>query len=204
MNQKDLIKWGVVALGAYLIWKYVQDHGGIEGLLGTSVVAAPGTHPIVTAPGPAASGVTPSTNPPATQPANTIQPVPVLDLTGLTVMADVNDSLTGVVKINGVPVRLSIITSDGRIFDNSGSDVSASLQSRGIDVAALRTAFQNAIPLGIATGTTPGPCQQPNFFNASGVCVDPFSGQPIPNTMTQAQQNAGVSGLGTWKPYWLM
>lgn len=35
MNQKDLIKYGLLALGAYLIYKYVQDHGGIEGMFGS-------------------------------------------------------------------------------------------------------------------------------------------------------------------------
>jgi hypothetical protein len=39
VNSKDLIKYGLLALGAYLIWKYVQDHGGISGLFGTTAAA---------------------------------------------------------------------------------------------------------------------------------------------------------------------
>jgi hypothetical protein len=151
MNQKDLIKWGVIALGAYLVWKYIQDHGGIDGLLGTGVSAHPavtGTHPAVTAP-PTGAGTNapPPPAPPATipPPPQTIPPAaPLLDMTGLVVIPDVNDSFTGTVKINGIPVRLSIITADGRIFDSSGTEVTDSLTARNIDVVALRTAFQNA------------------------------------------------------------
>ena len=36
MNSKDLIKYGLLALGAYLIYKYIQDNGGISGLFGTT------------------------------------------------------------------------------------------------------------------------------------------------------------------------
>jgi hypothetical protein len=152
MNQKDLIKWGVIALGAYLVWKYVQDHGGIEGLLGTTVSAHPtttGTHPAVTAPPTTGTGTgtnAPPPAPPATPPPpQTIPPAaPLLDMTGLVVIPDVNESFTGTVKINGIPVRLSIITADGRIFDSSGTEITDSLTARGIDVVALRTAFQNA------------------------------------------------------------
>lgn len=135
MNQKDLIKWGVVAALVYFGWRYLQDHGGFNALLGSGVPAGTGAHPAV------------STVPPAgttTQPVNTTQQVPVLDFNGLVVARDVNDSLTGTVKINGVPVRLSIITADGRIFDSTGSEVTAALQGQGVDVAALRGAFQNA------------------------------------------------------------
>jgi hypothetical protein len=79
-----------------------------------------------------------------TQPANQTQQIPVLDMTGLVVEPDVNDSLSGTVKINGIPIRLSIITTDGRIFDGTGTDVTARLQGQGVDVAALRGAFENA------------------------------------------------------------
>jgi len=159
MNQKDLIKYGLIALGVYLVWKYVQDHGGIEGLFGGlgPTVPHPGITPGVTPGVPAVAsppGAVPA-NPPATQPVNRIQPVPVLDMTGLTVMQDINDSLTGVVKINGVPIRLAIITADGRIFDNSGSEVSDKLQSQGIDIVALRNAFQAAPVVGVSITSQP-------------------------------------------------
>ncbi len=143
MNQKDLIKWGLIALGAYLVYRYIQDHGGIDGIFGGlgPAVPHPGITPGVT-PGmpaiPAGPGAAPAgANPPAHQ-------VPVLDMSALVVTPDVNDSLSGTVKINGVPIRLSIITADGRIFDTSGSEISDRLQSQGIDIVAIRNAFQAA------------------------------------------------------------
>lgn len=148
MNQKDFIKYALLIFGGYLIYKYVQDHGGLEGIFGTVTAAAPGQHPAVTAPaGATTPGATAPTPPPpqAPPPPRTIEPVaPLLDLTGLVVVPDVNDSLTGTVKINGIPVRLSIITADGRIFDSSGAEVTDSMTQRGIDVVALRTAFIQA------------------------------------------------------------
>ncbi len=140
MNQKDLIKYGLLALGAYLIWEYIQKNGGISGLFGTT--AAAGTIPIV--PGTTAS-VPPLTSILPNAPATPTPPqVPILDMTGLTVAPDINASLTGTVKLNGIPTRLSIITASGQIYDSTGQEVTATLQSQGVDIVALRTAFQNA------------------------------------------------------------
>lgn len=36
MDQKDIIKYGLLALGAYLIWKYIEDNGGLSSVLGTA------------------------------------------------------------------------------------------------------------------------------------------------------------------------
>ncbi len=59
-----------------------------------------------------------------------------------------------------------------------------------------RTAEYNAGTLKLPAGTPPptpppptpvttGVCSQPNFFNASGVCVDPFFGRAIPGVPTK-------------------
>jgi hypothetical protein len=41
MDQKDLIKYGLIALGAYLIYKYIEDNGGLSAVLsGTPLVPA--------------------------------------------------------------------------------------------------------------------------------------------------------------------
>ena len=204
MNSKDLIKYGLLALGAYLIYRYIENNGGISGLFGTT--AAAGTTPPLTAAQIAAANAAAAATAAAAGTTGagggTTTTPPVLDTTGLVVHPDVNDSLTGVVKINGIPVTLSIITASGQIYDNTGTEVTAHLQSQGIDIVALRTAFANAAPPAAPAGTLQ--CVQPNYFNAAGVCVDPFTLQPIPNTMTQAQQNAGVSGLGRVTPYWLI
>ncbi len=245
MNSKDLIKYGLIALGAYLIYEYIQKNGGLSGIFG-STAAAGGTNagswvnllPLyqkILGSSLTAAQVQAMQNnqdPRLTQaqlnqltayqvsqqsltnPAGgtgtgssvaTITP-PVLDITGLTVVPDINDSLTGTVKINGVPTRLSIITASGAIYDATGSDVTATLQGEGIDVVGLRTAFANAAPAAAMTTTTAilSPCSQPNYFQG-GICVDAFTGQPIPNTMSQSQQN-GVAGLGAMRftPPWLM
>jgi hypothetical protein len=210
MNSKDLIKYGLIALGAYLIYEYIQKNGGLSGIFGTTA-AAGGTGTLTAAQIAAANaaaaaaantgggtttgggGTTTNTTP------------PVLDMTGLAVHPDVNSSLTGVVKINGIPTTLSIITASGAIYDSSGNEVTSELQSEGIDVVALRTAFANAAPAAASTSTASlAKCAQPNYFQG-GVCVDPFTGQPISNTMSQSQQN-GVAGLGAvrFTPPWLM
>ena len=44
MDQKDLIKYGLIAIGAYLIYKYVEANGGLSAVLGTgSTTPATGT-----------------------------------------------------------------------------------------------------------------------------------------------------------------
>ncbi len=140
MNQKDLIKYGLLALGAYLVWKYIEDHGGISAVLGTSTGATPGTQPV-------AGSLLPypvSTQPSHTdtiQPTNTPPKPPALDTTGLVLTPDINGSFTGTVKINGVPTQLSVIAADGRVFDTSGAEVTSSLQAAGVDLSALRAAF---------------------------------------------------------------
>ena len=136
MNSKDLIKYGIIAVGVYLIYRYVQTQGGLERLLGMT----PGTAPGVTPPPPAPGTSTGTTPPPPTP--------PVLDTSGLSVVPDVNDSLTGYVKINGQPIKLSIIQTDGRIFDVNGQEVTGALQSQGVDIVALRSAFASAGGLG--------------------------------------------------------
>ncbi len=203
MNQKDLIKYALIAIGAYLIYEYIQKNGGLSGIFGTT--AAAGTTGTLTAAQIAAANAAAAAAAANTGGGAPPAKPPVLDMTGLTVVPDVNDSLTGVVKINGVPTKLSIITASGEIYDSTGSDVTSTLQGEGIDVVGLRTAFQNAAPTQPAYGQ-PGPCQQPNFFNPAGVCVsgntlDGTYGQPVPNTVSR-----GTAGLGAvrFTPPWLM
>jgi hypothetical protein len=147
MNQKDLIKYGLIALGVYLIYEYIQKNGGISGLFGTTVSA--GTGPLVPIPGismPIAATIgTPAQTTPQNPPASTQPPpAPVLDMTGLVVTPDINDSLSGTVKLNGVPTRLTIITASGQIYDATGQEITSTLQSEGVDIVGLRTAFANA------------------------------------------------------------
>jgi hypothetical protein len=41
MDQKDLIKYGLLALGAYLIYKYIEDNGGVSAVLSGTPVTTP-------------------------------------------------------------------------------------------------------------------------------------------------------------------
>jgi hypothetical protein len=66
---KDLIKYGLIALGAYLIYQYIQKNGGISGLFGTTAAAA-GPIPII--PTGTTASVPPLTSVLPTTPAQTI------------------------------------------------------------------------------------------------------------------------------------
>lgn len=133
MNQKDLIKYGLMLVAGYLVYKYIEDHGGFAAMLGQALPSGAGATP----PGATVSAPAPQTSPAPAQTAG-------LDLTGLVVVKDINNSLTGTVKINGVPVRLAIIQTDGRIFDGSGAEVTQALSDEGVDIAKLRQAFAAA------------------------------------------------------------
>ena len=111
---------------------YLYKEGYFSSIFGGTVTGSLLPAPASTTP----SNVTPITViPPAQQ---------VLDLTGLVTRPDVNDSLTGTVKINGTPTTLSVIKADGRIFDTSGQEVTQVLVNKGVDVNALRAAFLGA------------------------------------------------------------
>jgi len=113
---------------------YLYKEGYFDSLFG---VASGSTQPsVIVDPNIPNTNVAPITViPPAQQ---------VLDLTGLVTRPDVNDSLTGTVKINGTPTTLSVIKADGRIFDTSGQEVTQVLVNKGVDVNALRAAFLGA------------------------------------------------------------
>jgi hypothetical protein len=77
MDQKELVKWGLIALGAYLIYKYIEDNGGLSAVLGTGAAASTTTPAQVastatstSATSPPAGATTPAT-PPASTPVGT-------------------------------------------------------------------------------------------------------------------------------------
>ena len=61
---KDLIKYGLLALGAYLVWKYIEDNGGLSAVLGTTAAAGTTTQ----TPAQIAAAAAAGTKPPATPP----------------------------------------------------------------------------------------------------------------------------------------
>ncbi len=81
--------------------------------------------------------------PPPANVGNDTQTPPAtgVDLTGLTTVKDINESRTGTVNVNGVPTQLSVIGSDGRIFDNEGHEVTGNFSATELD--AIRAAFNN-------------------------------------------------------------
>lgn len=73
MNKQDLIKYAALAVGAYLIYKYVFADGGLFGSTPGQLPAGNGTQPPAPPPGP--SGQPADTMPPATT-APPYQPPP--------------------------------------------------------------------------------------------------------------------------------
>ena len=126
MNQKDAIKWGLILLGAYLVYKYVEQNGGFAAVLG-QVTGTPAPAPV--------TGQTQTSSTAAT---------PILDTTGLTVVKDINNSLKGTVKIKGVPISLAIIQPNGGAYNDQGQEVTNDLIAEGVDINALRAAFTQA------------------------------------------------------------
>jgi hypothetical protein len=155
VNKEQAIKWGLILAGVYLIYEYAQSHGGFKAMFGYLTSGdSPGaplpTPTTFTAAAAKAPGVTDAqaaaiTAARVAEANKTMGPSPAtLDLTGLVVSKDINDSLAGTLKINGQPVRLAIIQADGRIFNNAGEDVTTSLAAQGVNVDALRSAFARA------------------------------------------------------------
>jgi hypothetical protein len=58
MDQKELVKWGLIALGAYLIYKYIEDNGGLSAVLGTGATTTATTNPLTPNTGTITSGST--------------------------------------------------------------------------------------------------------------------------------------------------
>ncbi len=174
----------ILVIGGIGYYAYIQ--GWFSSLFGSTTTSAPPATTTPTIPTPTSTIIT-----------TPLPPTPtthILDITGLVVIPNINGSFTGTVQIDGNPVTLSIISSDGRIFDTSGQEITGTLASEGIDVSLLRSAFLTA---GASITTDLLKCIQPNVFDASGVCIDPFTKQPIAGTMSQKQQNTGVAGLGS-------
>jgi hypothetical protein len=71
MEQKDLLKYGLIAIGAYLIYQYIQSKGGISALFGGTATAPPlPTQPASTLPStqvPTGITIQPPTNPLTTE-----------------------------------------------------------------------------------------------------------------------------------------
>jgi hypothetical protein len=155
MDAKKTVIFVVVGgVGLYLTYKYLDENGYLvkwfPDIFGPPAAIPPATGSTnpTPAPGatatPPASNVTPINTPPASSNPPSSIVAPLLDLSNLVVHADINDSFTGVVKINGKPVTLAIIQTDGRIFNDKGQEVTAALQTQGVDVNALRAAFTAA------------------------------------------------------------
>jgi hypothetical protein len=101
MNSKDLIKYGLIALGAYLIYEYIQKNGGLSGIFGTT--AAAGTTPVIPVPGismPIASTIGTQTGAPAPSATSTPTPQPVTATPSSTPVGTIQ-------TINGVQYRWS-------------------------------------------------------------------------------------------------
>ena len=142
MDSKGILLIGGGALLLYL-WSKNQQPGVAVQAAGAGTAPSPGTTAAGVQTG--STGATaPTTTTYAPAPAATSAPAAVLNTTGLKVHPDVNNSLTGTVSINGQPMTLAVIQTDGRVFNSNGQDITQSLSAMGIDVNALRAAFATA------------------------------------------------------------
>ena len=61
---------------------------------------------------------------------------PTVSTSGLTVTPGINNSLTGVITINGQPTQVSVLP-NGEIFNSSGQDITSTLGSQAASIAAV-------------------------------------------------------------------
>ena len=123
--------------------------------------------------------------------------------------ANFSNALQANVSINGSVQNISIIPSSGRAFNSAGADITDSLTSQGVDVAALLSSMQagmNATPqanaqqqisalqntlAALQAQLTPGlQASQPGTYSALQAQVNQIQG-----TIAQLKAAAGLQGL---------
>jgi len=173
---KNILIFGGVGVGLYLLYQYLKSTCASQSTGLCSVynsIFQPSTTPPASAggggaPPPPSGGTPPPVQPqlpPAPPPAAAAPTVKIIG----TVSANVNNSLSADISLNGSPkMNIAIIQDSGRAYDSSGSDVTDKLTALGVDVGALLAQFQAAyIP--------PKPT------------VDPVAVQNLKNTLASLQ-----------------
>jgi hypothetical protein len=186
-----------------------------------------GFGPSCATPATPATPVTPTSAPPAfATPGWTAPPTPAPTTTpsvpapGSTsfylvgpVSPDINNAIKGQVSIAG-SVRTLDLTPDGRAFDTSGQDVTASLINQGVDPNAILASMQNALAAqqAAASNTISGKptadqiaatqasitALQSQLASAPPVMQPIFQQQivTLQNALAAMKTRAGMSGLG--------
>ncbi len=205
MNSKDLIKYGLIALGAYLIYEYIQKNGGLSGIFGTT--AAAGTVPPVPPPGislPNASAIgTPGQ-------VATVIPAPPSP-----VMATPPSTPVGMTRtINGVQY-----TWNGSAWMTNQTTPTPSTPTASISQQMLALAGTNSLNMdqwsfyytqitGQPSPADPGSID-PNLYAGAGI-VDRTTPTDVGTWLAIMQNQApslGLTGLGAmmrYTPAWLM
>lgn len=145
----DLTTIGLLAGGGYLAYAFYKGDWPFA--------AAPATTTPTTS-----SNYVPSTTPTTKPPASTTPPAPT----------DASCAASGLILQNGACVKPPPPgpAVGAQMTDPAGN----TLQWSGSTWTLIKAA-PNPKPY----SGTPGICTQPDYYNASGVCVDPFSGQPV-------------------------
>ena len=124
----------LLGVGAYLVYNYWVN---------SQATAAAATTPATPVTPPAGSTPAPSTTVSAAD----------VSLAG-PVTANVNNSLTANVSINGTITNVSIIQATGHAYNTAGVDVTSSLAAMGVNLPALLTMMQTSYAQSQASGVS--------------------------------------------------
>jgi hypothetical protein len=145
----------ILAAGGLGLW-WLYENGYLAQWFGSSL--APGATAL------------PSTTPTmTTTPTTTTSSTPAsVTLLG-PATSDVNNSLQAQVSINGQTMTLNVIPSSGTAWNSTGQNITAQLQSQGVNIASLIAQFQAAQTATATTGSTP------TTLTASNAATTPYS-----------------------------
>jgi hypothetical protein len=192
MDEKEIIKWGLIALGLYLVYEYIESNGGLSAVLtgtGAAVTTCPAGFLLVSGQCVATPVTTQTT--PVTTPVKTVAPP------ATTPCVAPNFLQNGVCTPPAAAAAVSqIILAQAT---NAGEPDSLNMDQWCYYYAQ-------------ATGQT---CPDPGSFSAAVYSANGATDRTTPISVSQwlaimQTQNAGLTGLGAfskpnpkWRPEWL-
>ena len=195
MDEKEIIKWGLIALGLYLVYEYIESNGGLSAVLTGTGAAATTTCPtgyvLVSGQCVAAATTQTTTQTPVTTPVKTPVTTPVT-----TPCVAPNFLMNGVCS---PPENVAISQLVLSAATNAGEPNSLNMD-------------QWCYYYSQATGQT---CPDPGSFSAAVYSANGATDRTTPISVSQwlaimQTQNAGLTGLGAfskpnpkWRPEWL-
>jgi hypothetical protein len=128
----DVIKWGLILGGGYLLWVYYTNSQAAAAAAATAAAGTTSTTGSTDSTGTTSSSTTSGTT---SSSSGSTTPTPGLVIpSNLVVAKTLNNSLTGTVQLNGESVPLSIITGNspatsGVIYNSGGTDITSQFTS---------------------------------------------------------------------------